>query len=113
MRDIAVMLMLLGSIALALRRPWLGVLALAVFGYMNPHRYAWGFSTEFPVYTVLFVAVAISFLINGRDRQPIPNDWRVATFYRCGPGSASRRSMPSIRPPPCPCWRRSPRSTCR
>ncbi len=81
MRDIAVMLMLLGSIALALRRPWLGVLALAVFGYMNPHRYAWGFSTEFPVYTVLFVAVAISFLINGRDRQPIPNDWRVATFY--------------------------------
>jgi probable O-glycosylation ligase (exosortase A-associated) len=81
MRDIAVMLMLLGAIALALRRPWTGVLALAVFGYMNPHRYAWGFSTEFPVYTVLFAAVAMSFLINGRDRQPIPRDWRVPTFY--------------------------------
>jgi probable O-glycosylation ligase (exosortase A-associated) len=81
MRDIVVMLMLLGAIALALRRPWLGVLALAVFGYMNPHRYAWGFSTEFPVYTVLFVAVAIAFLINGKDRQPIPSDWRVPTFY--------------------------------
>jgi probable O-glycosylation ligase (exosortase A-associated) len=71
----------LGSIALALRKPWLGVLGLAVFGYLNPHRFAWGFSTTLPVYLSLFMAVAISFLIQAKEAQPIPKDWRVPTFY--------------------------------
>ena len=34
MRDIAVLMLLLGAVAAALRRPWYGVLALAVFGYL-------------------------------------------------------------------------------
>lgn len=81
MRDIAVLLLLLGSIALALRAPWHGVLALAAFGYLNPHRYAWGFSTELPVYQLLFAAVALSFFMHSKDRQAIPRDWRIPTFY--------------------------------
>jgi putative inorganic carbon (hco3(-)) transporter len=81
MRDIAVLMLLLGAVAMALRAPWYGVLALAVFGYLNPHRYAWGFSTELPVYQVLFIAVGVSFLIQNKDRQPIPSDWRVPAFY--------------------------------
>ena len=81
MRDIAVIVFLLGCIALALRTPWHGVIALSVFGYLNPHTYAWGFSRTLPSYTILFVAVAISFLINGKDRQPLPRDWRIPTFY--------------------------------
>jgi len=40
MRDIAVVILALGGIALALRAPWLGVLVLAFFGYLNPHTYA-------------------------------------------------------------------------
>jgi len=81
MRDIAVLILLMGTVVLAFRAPWYGVLALAVFGYLNPHTYAWGFSTTLPVYQVLFIAVAVSFLINGKDRQPIPRDWRIPIFY--------------------------------
>lgn len=81
MRDIAVLILLLGAVAAAFRAPWYGVLGLAVFGYLNPHRYAWGFSTELPVYQVLVIAVAVSFLINGKDRQAIPRDWRIPVFY--------------------------------
>ncbi len=81
MRDIAVLMMLFGGIALAFRAPWLGVLALAVFGYLNPHRYAWGFSTTLPVYTALFLAVGLSFIFNKEDSQRVPRDWRIPVFY--------------------------------
>jgi putative inorganic carbon (hco3(-)) transporter len=81
MRDIAVVILALGGIALAFRAPWLGVLALAFFGYMNPHTYAWGFSRALPIYLVLFIVVAISYLADNEDRQPIPHDWRIPTFY--------------------------------
>lgn len=81
MRDIAVVILALGGILLALRAPWHGVLVLAFFGYMNPHTYAWGFSRTLPIYLVLFIVVAISYFINRKDKQPIPNDWRIPTFY--------------------------------
>jgi putative inorganic carbon (hco3(-)) transporter len=81
MRDIVVVILALGGIALAFRAPWLGVLVLAFFGYMNPHTYAWGFSRTLPIYLVLFIVVAISYFTNNKDRQPIPNDWRIPTFY--------------------------------
>jgi probable O-glycosylation ligase (exosortase A-associated) len=81
MRDIAVIAFLIGCIVFAFRAPWLGVLGLAVFSYLGPHTYAWGFSTTFPSYLVLFLAVTISFLLTGKDRQPLPRDWRVAVFY--------------------------------
>ena len=48
MRDIAVMIILAACIVAAFKRPWLGVLGLALFTYANPHRYAWGFATQFP-----------------------------------------------------------------
>lgn len=81
MRDIAVLLILLGSMAAAFRAPWLGVLALAVFSYLNPHTYAWGFIASTPVYLMLFLAVLAAFLFNGKDRQPLPKDWRVPAFF--------------------------------
>ena len=81
MRDIAVIILALGGVALAFRAPWLGVLVLAGWGYLNPHTYAWGFSRTLPIYLVLFVVVAISFFTNGKDRQPMPKDWRIPIFY--------------------------------
>jgi putative inorganic carbon (hco3(-)) transporter len=81
MRDIAIILFLLGCIALAFRTPWLGVIGLAVFGYLNPHTYAWGFSRTLPVYLTLFLVVALSYLTKGKDSQPIPRDWRIPAFY--------------------------------
>ena len=72
MRDLVVLLFTFGSAFSALTRPWLGVLALAVFAYLNPHRYAWGFSRSFPVYFIVFVATAVGLFLNNQDRQPFP-----------------------------------------
>lgn len=71
-RDLAVLVFTLGSAWVGFFRPWLGVLALAVLAYMNPHRYAWGFMRDFPVYFVVFMATAAGIFLNGRDRQPFP-----------------------------------------
>ncbi len=80
MRDILVLILLAGGIGLTLYRPWLGVLVLAFFGYANPHRYAWGFSTTLPVYQVLLIFAFLAFFF-AKDRQPIPSDWRIPIFY--------------------------------
>ena len=80
MRDIGVLLFLVTAIVVALRTPWHGVLALAVFSYLNPHTYAWGFMTSFPVYQVVFLAAAGAFLL-APDKQRIPQDWRIPAFY--------------------------------
>mgnify|MGYP006280407767 CR=1 FL=1 len=80
MRDLAVFLFLIGCIFAAFWRPWLGVLALAVFSYMNPHAYAWTFMRSFPAYQVLFIAAAFAFL-TAREKQALPRDWRVLFFF--------------------------------
>lgn len=72
MRDIVILILTLYGSVLGLMRPWLGVLALAVLGYLNPHRYAWGFSRDFPVYFIVFTATMVGLVFNGRDRQPFP-----------------------------------------
>lgn len=78
MRDIAVVLIMIGAAVYALYKPWTGVLSLAVLSYLNPHRYAFGFSMSLPVYMVVFVATALGIFFNGRDRQPFP--WTRETF---------------------------------
>lgn len=72
MRDLLVLFLTLGGAAAGFMRPWMGVLALAMFGYLNPHRYAWGFSTTMPVYLIVFSATMLGLVLNGRDRQPFP-----------------------------------------
>ncbi len=72
MRDILVLAMTAGGAFLGLARPWLGVLALAVFAYLNPHRYAWGFSRSFPVYFIVFAATMFGIMFNAPDRRPFP-----------------------------------------
>ena len=80
MRDIAVFAFLVGCIGATIWRPWLGVLSLAVFSYLNPHTYAWGFIRYYPVYQILVLVVLIATLAT-KDRQPIPRDWRIYVFY--------------------------------
>jgi len=72
MRDIVVVLFISGACVAALKRPWLGVLALAIMGYLNPHRYAWGFSMTLPLYFVLFVVTCISIFLHPEERSPFP-----------------------------------------
>jgi probable O-glycosylation ligase (exosortase A-associated) len=79
MRDYVVLLFVTGCIIAALKKPWWGVLSLAIFSYLNPHAYAWGVISTFPIYQMLFIAVAIRSVF-AQDRQPLPKDWRVFTF---------------------------------
>ncbi len=72
MRDLAVLIFMIGGAFFGLTRPWLGVLSLAILGYLNPHRYAWGFSTTMPVYFIVFGATAAGILMNSQDRQSFP-----------------------------------------
>ena len=80
MRDLFVLALLGSGFILTLKRPWLGVLVLAFFGYANPHRYAWGFSTTLPVYQTLLIAAFLAYL-QSREKQPLPKDWRIPIFY--------------------------------
>ncbi len=79
MRDIVVFIFLLACIVAAIKKPWWGVLSLAVFSYLNPHAYAWGFVRSLPVYYILFLLVAFGTMWT-KDKQPIPKDWRITTF---------------------------------
>ncbi len=80
LRDLAVLAFTLFCIAMALRKAWWGVLALAVFSYLNPHAYAWGPVRSLPLYQILFLVVAFKALME-TDKQPIPKDWRVPAFF--------------------------------
>ena len=82
LRDLAVLLFTIFCIALAMRKAWYGVLALAIFSYLNPHAYAWGFVRTLPLYQVLFLVVAFMTLSTPtEDKQPLPKDWRVPAFF--------------------------------
>jgi len=79
MRDIIVLIFIFYLCGVALKHPWLGVLSLAIFSYLNPHSYAWGFALTIPAYQILFFIVLIAYL-KTNDKQPIPKDWRVIFF---------------------------------
>lgn len=79
MRDIVVLIFLAACIIASIRCAWHGVLALAIFSYMNPHAFAWGFVRDLPVYQMLFLVVLLS-TIMAKDRQALPKDWRIPIF---------------------------------
>ncbi|WP_300458612.1 putative O-glycosylation ligase, exosortase A system-associated [Desulfobacula sp.] len=80
MRDLLVLAITSVSIYLGLFRPWMGVLALALFTFGNPHRYAWGYTRSMPLYFMVFVSVIIGMVFNGKDRQPFPWTRETALF---------------------------------
>lgn len=87
LRDLSLLLVLLGFAWLAWVRPWLGVLGLAVLSYLHPQGYAPGFMKTFPAYASLFAVVVASTayaLLRRRlslARLALPlRDWRVAVL---------------------------------
>jgi probable O-glycosylation ligase (exosortase A-associated) len=83
MRDLAILLMLLGLAWVAWLRPWLGVLGLAVLSYMHPHGYATGFMRNVPVYMYMFAWVSLSMLYRTwRDKAWARLPWRRLLDWR-------------------------------
>lgn len=106
MRDLALMGILLSLIFLALYRPWLGVLGLAVLGFMHPQGYGDGFMKTFPVYMVLFLATGMGYVVEQARLKSWPRfhwDWRltglvllwgwffVSTHYALAPFAAREK----------------------
>lgn len=85
MRDLVLILILAGLVSLTLLRPWLGVLALAIVGLLQPHEYAGGAAADWPVYKIIVTALALSMVISRetrsrswwRGRLRLLVDWRV------------------------------------
>ncbi len=79
MRDFTVLVLVIACIMAIFYRSWYGVLSLAVFSYLNPHAFAWGFVRTLPAYQILFLVVLFVTIFT-KDKQPLPKDWRIPTF---------------------------------
>jgi len=73
MRDIALFLLIFGTIPFILRRPWIGILVGAWISLMNPHRYAFGFAYDFPFAQVIAGAVIAGMFLN-KDKVEFPRN---------------------------------------
>ncbi len=71
MRDIFVTMVVFGSIPLIFMQPYIGILVWSWLGYMNPHRLAWGFSTNFP-FAMIVVIVTVVALLFSKEPKRIP-----------------------------------------
>jgi putative inorganic carbon (HCO3(-)) transporter len=79
MRDAALLAILVAVCGLALSRPWLGILGMALFGAMHPQSYG-EWMARFPAYKVLFLVTCVSVAIDSvRTRRwpPFFWDWRL------------------------------------
>lgn len=71
MRDFVVTLFIAVWLPFAIASPWLGVILLAILDYLNPHRYAWGFSREMPFYFIAVIVTGAA-LVFTKDRWSVP-----------------------------------------
>ena len=62
MRDYLIVAFVVGAAPFCLFRPYLGVLMSSWIAYFNPHRFAWGFATHFPVAQVVVIPTIIGAL---------------------------------------------------
>lgn len=80
MRDLALLLILLALCGMALARPWLGVLGLAVLAFMHPQGYGQEGMREAPVFLLQFGAVVVGAIIEYARARRLPvlaPDWRL------------------------------------
>jgi probable O-glycosylation ligase (exosortase A-associated) len=69
MRDIAVSLIVFGSLPIILVRPYVGLLMFAWLGYMNPHRLSWGFAHDFPFAYVVAITTLVGMLFSSEPKR--------------------------------------------
>ena len=71
MRDIALALLIFGTLPYILMRPYVGLLVWSWLGYMNPHRLCYGFAVTFP-WVQLVAIVTIASLLFSKENKKIP-----------------------------------------
>ena len=73
LRDIALILIVFGSVPVTIIRPHIGILMWAWISYMVPHKMAWGFARYFQFAMVVAVATIIGWLLS-RESKKLPVD---------------------------------------
>jgi len=75
MRDIAVFLIIFGSLPFIFKRPAIGVMVYTWLSLMNPHRLTYGAAYDFPFAALIAVATALSLVLSkqpkGFPRTPV------------------------------------------
>jgi probable O-glycosylation ligase (exosortase A-associated) len=71
MRDIAVTLVIFGSLVFIFWRPYIGVLVWTWIGFMNPHRLTWGFAYSMQ-FALIVAIVTLTALFLSREPKKIP-----------------------------------------
>jgi probable O-glycosylation ligase (exosortase A-associated) len=69
MRDIALALIIFGTIPYILTRPFVGLLVWSWIGYMNPHRLCYGFAYSFPWVMVVAILTLLSLGISKESKR--------------------------------------------
>jgi putative inorganic carbon (HCO3(-)) transporter len=83
MRDLSILVMLLTLAWLAWRKPWTGVVGLALLGAMHPQSYGGEWAMRLPVYKVLFVVTCLAAALEFRRLRQWPTlrfDWRLVVL---------------------------------
>lgn len=76
MRDILLITFIVGSLPIAIARPWMGVLLWSWVGLMNPHKLAWGMAHDMPIALMVGLATLAGLVIT-QDRKPIPWNFQL------------------------------------
>lgn len=69
MRDIAITIILLGSVPFILKRPAIGVFMWAWVSVMSPHRLAWGFAYDMPFAQIIAIATLVSTILSKEPKH--------------------------------------------
>ena len=83
MRDMTIVIMLLILSWLAWRKPWTGVVGLALLGAMHPQSYGGDWAVRLPIYKVLFVVTCLAAALEFRRLRQwptLPFDWRLVVL---------------------------------
>ena len=83
MRDITILIVLLVLAWLAWRKPWTGVVGLALLGAMHPQGYGGEWAAQLPIYKVLFVVTCLAAALQFRRLRQwpaLPFDWRLVVL---------------------------------
>lgn len=68
MRDLLITLLIFGAVPYILKRPHIGVLVWSWIGYMNPHRYTWGFAYNMPFAQITAIALFIGMIFSKEEK---------------------------------------------
>ena len=69
MRDLAIFLLVFGSLPIILARPWVGVIMWMWVSLMKPHKLAWGYMYDVPIALIIGVTTLIAWVLTKDDKK--------------------------------------------